>query len=259
MQTTRHFSTTVQRSGAIRTSLLLSRVPVVTPETPAFDAAFYKYQEELERRLMWTFPKWYYYKKGTVAEREFSDAQKYPIANNPGVWFPKGRPDLKHGRDRRFKQEVILPKKKNVEENELEDVARPIKPNSRITKADEENDLSSIERQLARTLYLVVNQNGKWILPSFQVEGEDKGLHQVAEDGLRTLVGENINTWSVSNTPAAVVKVDGLNDYIMKSHIVAGKLEAKNVSGWKWLTKEEIKQTIDNKYFAQIEHLFAQY
>lgn len=259
-------------TSKVNAAVLLSRTPIVTPETPKFEAAFYQYQEELERRLMWTFPKWYYFKKGTVAEREFSEAQTYPVPNNPSVWFPEGRPDLKHGRDRRFKQEVRLPKKhvENDEEIDLEDISRPIKPNSRITKADTENDQTSLERKLANTLYLVVSQEGKWKLPTFSVDEDNKvkGLHQIAEDGLRTLGGNRINTWSVSNTPACVLKYNQqgeleasatpfARDYVMKSHIIAGKFEPK--SEFKWLAKDELKSVLDAAYFSEIEHLLAEH
>lgn len=270
-------------SSKLNASLLLSRTPIVTPEIPAFEAAFYEYQEELERRLMWTFPKWYYFKKGTVAEREFTQAQTYPIPNNPSVWFPEGRPDLMHGRDRRFKEDVKLPKKhiENDEEIDLEDISRPIKPHSRITKADETNDQTSLERKLSNTLYLIVSSNGgqQWKLPTFEVDetNKGKGLHLIAEDGLRQLGGERINTWSVSNTPASVLKynIDGkLNntvgeadadtttvarEYILKSHIIAGKFEPKDSATFKWLTKDELKTQLDAEYFSEIEPLLADY
>ncbi|PAK97860.1 hypothetical protein B8W96_12420, partial [Lentilactobacillus parakefiri] len=68
------------------------------------------YQSELERRLMWTFPSYFYFKKGTLTERRFQSAQKGVISKQPGVWFPKGVPDVKHNRERSQKQEIMLPK-----------------------------------------------------------------------------------------------------------------------------------------------------
>lgn len=269
--------------------MILSRTPIVTPDVPEFESAFYNYQEELERRLMWTFPKWYYFKKGTVAEREFTEAQKYPVPFHRGVWFPKGSPDLKHGRDRRFKQDVVLPKKHfETEENkqvaaeqdetidDFDDIGRPIKPHSRITAADEQNDQSSLERKLPRTLYLVVrdSKSNAWRFPSFDAQPtEGKGLHQIAEDGLRTLGGDKINTWSVSNSPAAVVKYasNGVvsndsdpqltREFFMKSHIIAGKFDLQkacnDINDYKWLVKEEIEQLVDAAYFNKISSLLS--
>lgn len=225
---------------------------------------------------MWTFPKWFYFKRGTVAEREFTQAQKYPIPNNPSVWFPEGRPDLMHGRDRKAKEDVRLPKKhiENDDEIDLEDISRPIKPNSRTTKADETNDETSLERKLANTLYLIVSTNGgQWKLPTFEVTESNKGngLHSIAEQGLRQLGGDRINTWTVSNTPASVLKYneggeivtasEGVSsrEYILKSHIIAGKFEPSSEANFKWLSKDELKTQLNPGYFAEIEHLLAEY
>jgi large subunit ribosomal protein L46 len=241
---------------------------------------------------MWTFPKWYYFKKGTVAEREFTEVQKYPIPAARGVWFPQGVPDLKHGRDRRFKQDVILPSKhldsttedgstndSNTEKlDDIDDVGRPIRPNSRITKADELNDQTSLERKLPRTLYLLIkdSKSDSWKFPSFEIQQQDnesqiRGLHQIAEDGLRTIGGDKINTWSVSNTPAAIVKynsegeitdgsdADLTREFLMKSHIIAGKFDLQKsdnaIKEFKWLVKEEIADLVEKAYFEKISHL----
>lgn len=226
---------------------------------------------------MWTFPKWYYFKKGTVAEREFSKAQKYPIPNHRNVWFPKGVPDLKHGRDRRFKQDIILPKKNNdievstttdggdesaaSELQNLDDIGRPIKANSRITIFDEKNDQTSLERKLPRTLYLLIKNNNEWTFPSFEVSNDQisKGLHNIAEEGLRNIGGDKINTWTVSNTPAALIKHNnGINEFLIKSHIIAGKFDPTNKSEYKWLTKEEIQDIVSDEYYSKINHLLSQ-
>ncbi|QPG75564.1 hypothetical protein FOA43_002919 [Brettanomyces nanus] len=214
---------------------------------------------------------------GTVAEREFTKAQKYPIPAHRGVWFPKGMPDIKHGRDRRFKQEVNLPKEiLEGDAEDLENVGRPISANPRITEADKKNDQTSLERELPRTLYLLLKQNGQWKFPTFQLENDETALNQVAENGLRQLGGDNINTWSVSGTPAAVIKYvngnilpygtsvdhEGVSrEYLMKSHVVAGQFvpqQGKGVEEYKWLVKEEIQPLVEKPYFDQVRHLLAQ-
>lgn len=254
----------------IRASLILSRVPIVTPEVSEFDQKFYDYQESLERRLMWTFPKWYYFKKGTVAEREFTKAQKYPVAKHAGVWYPQGVPDVKHDRDRRFKQEVILPEKASEEESEdAENAARPITANPRETDVDRKNDQTSLERKLPRTLYLVVKQDGAWRFPAFKVEGEEKSLAEVAEAGIRTLGGDKINTFSVSQTPAKVIRyLDGkivqggdgaVREYMMKSHIVAGRFDPQGKVDYKWLDRDEVKEAVGDEYFKEVGALLARY
>lgn len=264
-------------AGPIKASIILSRIPIVTPDTPEFEKLFYEYQESLERRLMWTFTKWYYFKKGTVAEREFTEAQKYPVPFHRGVWFPQGAPDLKHGRDRRFAQEVILPRK-DVEgetpDSDLDDIGRPIKTNARFTKADETDDQTSLERKLPRTLHLLVKySNNVWKFPVFDVIEQDynKGLHQITEDGLRVIGGDKINSWSVSNSPAAVIKYDAegkivdlaepnAREFLFKSHIVAGRFDlqkSSSIKEYKWLAKEEVANLVDKTYYNKIGHLLS--
>ncbi|ESW99368.1 hypothetical protein KL918_005366 [Ogataea parapolymorpha] len=264
----------------IQTGVILSRVPQVTPEVTDFEQKFYKYQDELERRLMWTFPRWFYFKKGTVAEREFSQAQIYPLPARDGVWFPKGKPEIRHGRDRRFKENIVLPKAEGHEKEgessatqveNLDDASRPIKPLPRVTEADKKNDQHSLERKLSRTLYLLVRQNNMWKFPAFAVPDDSKPLHLVAEEGLKNLGGEKLNVWTVSHTPTALLKFsngklvhdlphEGIREYLIKSHIIAGKFQLNKIDGceeYKWLTREEIEQLVDPAYFEKIDCLLS--
>lgn len=159
---------------AVKAGLVLSRVPIVTPELNALENKYYQYQAELERRLMWTFPSYFYFKKGTLAERRFQSVQKGVISKQPGVWFPKGVPDVRHNRERSQKQDIMLPREASEGSNKS-DVSRPIVPNSRTTKADENNDITSLDRKLDRTLHLLVKDDkGSWVLPSFPVDIEAK-------------------------------------------------------------------------------------
>ncbi|CDO92784.1 unnamed protein product [Kluyveromyces dobzhanskii CBS 2104] len=252
-------------SKTINAGLVLSRIPIITPELNALESKYYQYQTELERRLMWTFPSYFYFKKGTLAERRFQSVQKGVISKQPGVWFPQGVPDVKHNRERSKKQEVVLPTDSSEGSNKS-DVSRPIVPNSRTTKADESNDITSLERRLDRTLHLLVKDvNGKWILPSFPVNTEStdgkKGLHETAETGLRTIGGEDINTWTVSNVPVGVVQHEKDLQFLIKSHIVAGEFklqDKKSVTEFAWLTKDEIKEKVDEKYYNSIQYLLAE-
>ncbi|KAL3233890.1 Large ribosomal subunit protein mL46 [Nakaseomyces bracarensis] len=249
---------------AIRVGMVLSRVPLVSPELTEMERKYYKYMSELERRLMWTFPAYFYFKKGTLSEHRFYAAQKGPISKQEGVWFPKGVPDIKHGRERSMKQNIVLPKNKSELQDgasEGDDISRPIAPNSIITKADESGDVLSLERQLRRTLYLLVKDNeGSWRFPNFDL-GEEKSLHTAAESGIREVGGENLNTWTVSRTPAAVLKKDENNlEFLIKSHILMGNFEIQNkksISDYAWLTKDEIKEKVDKEYYKNTEFLLS--
>lgn len=253
---------------SIKTAILLSRNPIVTPELTPFEKVYYNYQEELERRLMWTFPQYYYFRKGTLSERRFVAAQKGPVTKQPGVYYSKGIPDVAHNRERRLKQVVTIPKQETSEDSNLDEISRPVVPNPRITEADKAKDLKSLERKIPRTLYLLTKDSNGWRLPSFATPPETP-LHISAEAGLRKLGGETINTWTVSNTPAAVLKFKGTElassqdpskdltrEYIIKSHILSGLFKPEGVE-YEWLVKEEIKEKVSPAYYEATEFLFS--
>lgn len=254
-----------QTPTKVLSGIILSRTPIVTPTLSPFEEAYYKYQDELEKRLMWTFPQHYYFKKGSLAERKFVKHQRGPVAKQPGVFYPRGVPDVKFNRERRFKQEIVVPREGGDEGGNVEESSftKPIEPNSRITEADEKGDVRSLARKLDRTLYLVIKdaKAGTWKLPAFKINVKEY-LHDAAERGLRELGGPNMNTWTVSNTPSAVVKYDGEDpqhkEFFIKSHILDGQFVPQDKSiDFAWLTKEEIQTYVDKSYFETLEPVFG--
>ena len=255
---------TTTGGARIKTGIILSRTPIVSPDMNELESNFYKYQSGLERRLMWTFPHYYFFKRGTLSQNKFSAAQPGPISKLLGVWFPKGVPDVKHNRERSMKQEVVLPKDTGAEgaQKKSDDLSRRIVPNSRITEADRTNDITSLERKLSRTLYLLVkSQNGQWNFPKFDVENTP--LHIKAEEGLREIGGDQLHTWNVSRKPTGVIEhQDGSSEFLIKSHILAGKFELQKssdntITEFAWLTKEEIKERVNDKYFQETGFMLA--
>lgn len=258
---TRAFATLA--TPAVRSTVLMSRNPVITADLPRFEEQFYRYQNELWKRLMWTFPKWFYYRGGTLAEQKFRELNRNPTYNNPAIEFPRGRPEIRQQRDRRFKQVLSLPK--TYSDGKLEDstpgqdapendMSRKVVPNSRTTQADKTNDVRSLERKLARTLYLVVEQDGKWTFPTFDV-AEDKALHTTAEEGVKALGGNLLNYFGVSSTPFHVSSTDTSKDFYIKSHILLGKFEPQNGEKYMWLAKEELGEHLSN--YKEIQHLLS--
>lgn len=251
--------------STISLTLVLSRLPVITQDVPKFDQQFYKYQSELWRRLMWTFPKWFYFRPGTLSEQKYKELNTNPVSYEKGVLYPQGKPDLKHNRDRRFRQYINLPKTyeekteltEEDEVNKENDIARKIVPNSRITDADKKNDLTSLERRLSRTLYLTVKEkSGNWKLPNFEQNETLVPLHELAEDGLYSIGGKKINYFNVSKVPCHVFNESSKKQYFIKSHILSGLFEPQ-VEGleYKWLTKEELGEVLPKEYYQDIEHL----
>ncbi|CCD25720.1 mitochondrial 54S ribosomal protein mL46 NDAI_0F04020 [Naumovozyma dairenensis CBS 421] len=261
----------------IRSAMILSRIPIVVRELTKLESNYYKYQSELEKRLMWTFPDYYYFKKGSLSEHKFIKAQNYPVSKIPGVWYPHGIPDIKRRRERRSKQEIVLPRDKIEDDVSLVgssgstkgstdgakgSISRPIVPNDLKTEADKKGNLQTVERELSRTLYLLVqDENLGWKFPSFVVEGNDKGLHDIAEQAIKSLSQNEINTWLVSKTPVAVFEDsdDGSYEFFLKSHILAGTFAMKDntFKQFAWLTKDEIKNHVTEQYFRNVEFLLA--
>lgn len=207
---------------------------------------------------MWTFPQYFYFKKGTLSERKFTAAQRGPVTRQPGVWYPRGVPDIKFNRERRYKQEIVIPREKTADDGE-DSLSRPITPSSRITEADTKNDTRALTRKLDRTLYLLVQQNSEWKFPTFSLEAKEP-LHGAAERGLRQVGGVNMKTWTVSNTPAAVIKANDNKEFFIKSHIIHGAFNLQNIHGvtdFAWLTKNEISEKVNGKYFEGLEPLLA--
>lgn len=262
----RCYSTGVPAS--ISLTLVLLRAPIVTHDLSTFEKQFYKYQTELWKRLMWTFPKWFYFKDGTISEQKFRQLNKNPISDNPDIEFPYGRPEIRNQRDRRFKQELSLPKtyktdaelKSEGEEKSgvADSLTRMIVPNSRVTEADKAKDFLSLERKLSRTLYLLIEEGGQWKLPTFAQGTEPKPLHVVAQEGLADLGGDKINYFNVSPTPCHVRSNGDNKEYFIKSHILSGDLKIKNNQKAMWLTKDEIKEHVNEGYYQDIEHILCE-
>ncbi|SMN19745.1 similar to Saccharomyces cerevisiae YNL252C MRPL17 Mitochondrial ribosomal protein of the large subunit [Maudiozyma saulgeensis] len=252
--------TAFSKAVPIRANLILSRIPLVVPEQTKMEKQYHEYQNEIERRLMWTFPAYHYFKKGTLSEHKFLSVQKKPTIKNPDVWYPKGVPDIQHGRERSKAQEVILPQS---EKGEGTNITRPVEKNPIITAADEAGDISSLERRLRNTLYLLVKyKKSGWDFPKFGVK-DSSPLGVVAEDGLRMIGGDNISTWTVSQKPAAVIKSnDGSYDFFIKSHILAGKFDITkdsktDIAEYAWLTRKEIEEKLSKEYFQETQHLLT--
>lgn len=264
----RLYSTTGQ--AQIASTLLLTRAPQITADVPAFELRYFSYQKELFKRLMWTFPKWFYFREGTLAEQRYRQLNKDPIDNNPDIVFPKGAPEIRQNRDRRFKQELRLPKTyKEADQldgtespTSKDDLSRKIIPNSRITEADKSNNQSSLERALARTLYLVIqdSKSDKWTFPNFKNDSSNlKPLDKLAEDGIINLNTEKLNYFNVSSKPCHVYTNTSENqkDYIIKSYILSGQFKPTDDLKFLWLSKEELSEKLDKDYYSEISHLFS--
>ncbi|KAF2735971.1 hypothetical protein EJ04DRAFT_463924 [Polyplosphaeria fusca] len=157
---------------------------------------------------------------------------------------------------------------------EREPVERPM---PRVTEADEKGDVRSLGRLLQRSLYLVVkNKEGEWVFPQDRLIGKES-LHNAAERVLVQSGGYNMNTWVVGNVPVGHYQHDfvpehlaksanptelGLKTFFMKVRIMAGQADLKSnklgLTDFKWLAKEEVQKTVDEKYWRSIKNMLAE-
>ncbi|KAK9461080.1 mitochondrial 54S ribosomal protein mL46 [Lipomyces oligophaga] len=237
----------------IKSGMILSRAPLIMPDLTPLEKSYYNYQSELHQRMALTFPSNFYFPKGSLAESEFRAAQ------------PKLNPKDKFvvlNRDQRHKQEIIIPER--VVERETEESARiyaKIIPNSRITEADEENDVKSLERKLDRTLYFVTKtKSGKWEFPSSDL-ASDEALHDCSQRVLEEVAGVNIHTFLISKAPALVETVgDNTKVFYLKSRIFNGRVQPSpdsDVEDYAWLTKDELMNYVEPQYWEIVRNALS--
>ncbi|ODV64325.1 mitochondrial 54S ribosomal protein mL46 ASCRUDRAFT_79185 [Ascoidea rubescens DSM 1968] len=239
----------------VYSSILLARAPIVSRDLNEFEEAYYKYQTELEKRLMWTFPSYFYFKKGSLSERNFVKANKGPVSRVPDVFYPKGVPEIRHNRERRSKQELVIPTQKSMVPGAQDSFTDEIRANPRTTEADEKNDTRSLERKLSRTLYLVVNSGGVWKLPTFAVTDATQPLHVQTVQHTQQMCPHRLNIQTVSHYPVAVLRPADRREYVVLSHLIAGRFALADE--YAWLAREELASRVEPAYFASIGHLLS--
>lgn len=174
------------------------------------------------------------------------------------------------------------------------------RPMERVTEADKKGDVKRLDRELERTLYLVVQgEKGTWEFPTASVS-TDEGLHdvrplshafpsqtrvlllgetpantkpQTARRALDDSAGVNMNTWIIGRVPVAhlvnkpVLAEDGteaqrgVKSFFLKGRIMAGQADLKDnrygLKDFKWLTREELKETLAPEYFHAMRKMMA--
>ena len=138
----------------------------------------------------------------------------------------------------------------------------------RTSKADAEQDLTSLDRQGQRNLYLLLQEEDagrkRWRFPQGDV-AKGELLHQAAQRDLHDECGANMDTWVVSRNPIGVYNPSGAADsnsqptFFFKAHILAGQvqLQSSRVSSFAWLTKEEIQKHTDAEYWEGVKDMLS--
>lgn len=164
----------------------------MTRKLHPFENSFYFYQKRLEERLNTPFITGIYFKPDTARRLDWSikvDERKGTVAKELGVYSGKSSKawddELRVG-DELSNQETIAKALLKDAESRVSDDAEVIAPQDvvpldplppRVTEADEKNDVRRLDRQLDRTLYLVVKGKDGWGFPSDIIQ--DENLHEV--------------------------------------------------------------------------------
>jgi len=105
-------------------------------------------------------------------------------------------------------------------------------------------------------------------------EGSLANDEQAAERVLVQTAGVNMNTWIVGRVPvghhiinpytnreSGELEQQGVRTFFMKGRIMAGQANLKGnlygLSEFKWLTKQEVKKHVADKYWSYVKNMMA--
>ncbi|SPO31232.1 related to MRPL17 - mitochondrial ribosomal protein, large subunit [Ustilago trichophora] len=257
-------------STKIISSLILSRPPVVLREPTKFEQAYHEYNRQLSEALQQPFPKDFYFKKGSAAEKRFEEDQaSSPLGFSAIAAAASG--SAAKGKGGKNKEAAAASASAPAAPSNVTDGEAESRPLPRTTEADAKNDVRSLERKLDRTLYLVVKQkSGKgaatWRFPAKALSNTKReNLHDVAPASVTENLGNKLDIWMVSNLPVGLYKSANSaaeKTYFLRGHVLAGNAELANkgeVEEFQWLTKEEIEklmeQSKESSYWQNVEDL----
>lgn len=174
--------------------MILTRPPLVTRKLHPFENSFFFYQKRLEERLNTPFITSIYYKPDTARRLDWNlkvQDRQGTVAKELGVYNGKSSKawddELRVGDELSNQESIVKALLKDAEARvsddaeviNTEDVVPIEPPVSRITEADKKGDVRRLDRQLDRTLYLVVKSGDNWVFPA-DVIPKDQNLHEVS-------------------------------------------------------------------------------
>ncbi|KAK7430003.1 hypothetical protein QQZ08_003392 [Neonectria magnoliae] len=270
----------------VRSGMILTRPPLVTRELHPFENSFFFYQKRLEERLNTPFITDIYYKPDTARRLDWNikvQDRQGTVAKELGVYNGKSSKawddELRVGDELSSQESIVKALLKDAEARVSDDAEVigaadivPVDPPvSRVTEADKKGDVRRLDRQLDRTLYLVVKSEEGWVFPA-DVIPKDQNLHESAKRTLDEAAGVNMNTWVVGRVPVAhvvtqpvvkdgTVEKKGQKTFFLKGRIMAGQADLKDnrfgYTDFKWLTREELEKELSPEYFRGVRNMMA--
>jgi large subunit ribosomal protein L46 len=143
------------------------------------------------------------------------------------------------------------------------------RPAPRETEADETGNVRTVDRKLKTSIYLTVQDDGKWMLPTVSIN-EDETFLEAAQRALGEKVGPEVEYWSPSNCPCAADMVAlpaeerkgvsyGTKTFFMKLQYDEGAVsqQSMKVDDYAWLDRGEITEQMREEqgdYMAKFYH-----
>lgn len=138
---------------------------------------------------------------------------------------------------------------------------------SRITEADEKNDVKSLNRKLSNHLVLVINdkmgEKKQWILPH-GIRKDSETMRETAERIVNEKFGDSLKALFLGNAPcgfykfkypkAAQTNATGAKIFFFKALYIGGHIDTKKSQfDFHWATRKELEKLLNHhKYFKKI-------
>lgn len=135
----------------------MSRQPLILRDLSPFEQQYYLYQKNLERDHAAPFGSEFYFKKGSVAERRWKQQESERLSGSSTSPSTTTSTSSKPTSTESSTESSQL-QDEISEEDRVAALEAQIQFNDRITEADRQKDMKSLERALARTLYLIVKK-----------------------------------------------------------------------------------------------------
>ncbi|TFK55013.1 hypothetical protein OE88DRAFT_1653625 [Heliocybe sulcata] len=244
----------------IRTAVILNRAPFLTRIPSRFERAFHAYQQRIQRALHNPFPYEFYFKQGSLLETKFQAEERRRERMMLGAPFGLAEAQTNAGTKAQSARESAVEALDREEEEII----------PRISKADESNDVRSLDRKGERNLYLLLQKNSDdkqvWRFPEGQLQ-KGEVLHEAAERNLFAECGAGMDTWVVSRNPVGLYRHSSTGTpspshlFFYKAHIMAGQVRPNgtNVLDYAWLTKEEMEERLDKEYWVAVRDMLSDF
>jgi large subunit ribosomal protein L46 len=144
-------------------------------------------------------------------------------------------------------------------EDLLDSLPKDFQPAPRETQADETGEVRTTNRKLKTSIYLAVQENDRWQLPTVTLSGEDETLVEAAKRAMAEKVGPQVEFWCPSHAPWAVdmvalpeeerTNVYGTKTFFVKIQYDEGDVSDKEMSvqDFAWLDRGEMADRVNEE------------